>query len=508
MRLLDAAQFSGPETARRAREAIAQALVATRLKPGLVMDLQTAVTEIVNNALEHAEPPAGVIGVTIELAGEWLEVVIEDDGAPFHDFARHAARPPLNPLELRLEDGGLGLFLVRRLFPDCHYVPGHPNRFRLRRNLAVRRPRILLIEDETSLRRLYEGMLLRDFDVVACATGREAIDRFGQTSPDIVLSDINLPDMDGIDLLAVLDADPARAPVPLVIISGDAAPETRRKAIDLGIDGFLSKPVTPVELMETMRRVLARSKRERARLIQHYSGRLSQSIAPRLTGSMGALRAAIRHHPAGTGGGDFVLRLGGGGSETILFGDVMGHGIGAKILCHALAGYLSGFARSLEPDIGPAGLLARLSDAIADDLLLDGAVVTAVALAFDSAGVITLANAGHPQPLLITGGETVGVGVVGPLPGLMSVPRYVETIVALEPGQRLVIYTDGILPAADSVGTAERLPACLAGALSNGLGLSLDAAADAFAATIEVATLGQPPDDWCCLLLERAPAAA
>ncbi len=509
MRLLKQAEPLGPDAARRLRGAAAYALAATRLQPGLVQDVLTAMSEIVNNTVEHANPGPGEVRLSIDLTGEWLDISVEDDAAPFQNYLRFFENPPLNPLDLRMEDGGLGLFMIRRLFPDCEYLPGPPNRFRLRRNLAVRRPRILLIEDDTSLRRLYEGILLREFDVVPCATGAEAMARFESTRPDVVLTDIHLPDMDGIDLLALIDAESRKAPVPLVIVSGDGADETRQKAIDLGIDGFLSKPVTPTILIETMRRVLARSKREQARLIQHYSGRISRSIAPRLPEKIGSLRTALRFGVAGAGGGDFALRLTGSTRDVVLIGDVMGHGVGAKILCHALAGYMAGLARSLDPDTGPGELLRRLSDAVADDALLDGAVVTAVALAFDPDGVIYMANAGHPQPLILGAAGARSVGGVGPLPGLMTTPIYAEAMFRLEAGERLFVYTDGLLTDAGSVGDLANFPQSLERELIEGLELPLDVAADRLATVIRREIVGQAPDDWCSVLFENdAPAAA
>jgi len=502
MRLLDHSEPAGADSARLIRAAVSQALVVTRLQPGVVLDLMTVVSEIVNNTVEHAKLSTGDIRVVIEVSGEWLELTVEDHATPFEGAQRYFNAPPLNPLDLRLEDGGLGLFMVRRLFPDSDYQPGPPNRFRLRRNLAVRRSRILLVEDDTSLRRLYEGILLREFDVVPCATGAEAMARFESTRPDVVLTDIHLPDMDGIDLLALIDAESRKAPVPLVIVSGDGADATRQKAIDLGIDGFLSKPVTPIILIETMRRVLARAKREQARLIQHYSGRISHSIAPRLPEVIGPLRTALRYGTAGAGGGDFVLRLTGTTREVVLIGDVMGHGVGAKILCHALAGYMAGLARSLDPDTGPAEFMRRLSDAVADDALLDGAVVTAVAIGVDPTGAIYIANGGHPQPLIIGPNGVRSICPAGPLPGLIASPIYQETMTRLEPGERLLVYTDGVLSDAGSVGDLANFPTRLEAELLSGLSLPIELSADRLVSAICQGSVGQTPDDWCCVLFE------
>jgi CheY-like chemotaxis protein/anti-sigma regulatory factor (Ser/Thr protein kinase) len=508
IRLLDHSESIGVEAARQLRAAAGAALSTTRLQPGLILDLLTAVSEIVNNIVEHANSSASEIRLLMDLSGEWLDLVVEDDAEPFKDSARFFASAPLNPLDLRLEDGGLGLFMIRRLFPDCEYIPGSPNRFRLRRNLAVRRPRILLIEDDTSLRRLYEGILLRDFDVVPCATGAEAMARFESTRPDLVLTDIHLPDMDGIDLLTLIDSESRKAPVPLVIVSGDGADVTRQKAIDLGVDGFLSKPVTPTILIETMRRVLARAKREQARLIQHYTGVISSSIAPRLPEAVGSMRTALRYATAGVGGGDFALRLAGTTRETVIIGDVMGHGHGAKILCHALAGYMAGLARSLDPDTGPGELLRRLSDAVADDALLDGAVVTVIAIAIDPNGAVYLANAGHPVPLLVSNAGVRSIGQVGPLPGLMACPIYHESMIRLEEGERLLIYTDGVLSDADSVGDLEHFPSALRTTLVDGLALPIHQSADLLVQAIQRKSAGQTPDDWCCVLFESLPTAS
>ena len=139
---------------------------------------------------------------------------------------------------------------------------------------------------------------------------------------------------------------------------------------------------------------------------------------------------------------------------------------------------------------------------MADDALLEGAVVTAVAIAIDPNGAIYIANGGHPQPLIVGPNGVRGVCSPGPLPGLIASPIYQEVLERLEPGERLFVYTDGILSDAGSVGDLTHFPTRLEAELKEGLALPIEAAADRLMAAVREVSVGQTPDDWCCVLLE------
>ncbi len=95
-----------------------------------------------------------------------------------------------------------------------------------------------------------------DVVCVEAGDGAEAIKKFATGHFDIVLTDINMPVLDGLKLTAHLRADPANAQLPIVIITTEAADEDRERAMKLGASAYLIKPVKAQEVLETVKRLL------------------------------------------------------------------------------------------------------------------------------------------------------------------------------------------------------------------------------------------------------------
>lgn len=487
--------------ARAIRAALVEAAQRLNLPTGPVQDLITAASEIVNNIIEHSrDPSAAMISVHLSLLVETLCLTIEDDGGAFRAFESAAKRPALNPFEQAIEEGGYGLFLIRRLFPDHRYEAGPPNRFSLARNLARRRPRLLLIEDETTLRRLYETMLLPLYDVVGCTTAAEALALAGLTKPDLILSDINLPDQMGLDMLTEITRDPNSPPVPIIVFSGARTPEIEARANRLGIDDFLEKPVTRTTLLKTVERALGRAGRDRAQMLGHMQSRLTRSIAPEVPERLGDFRCAVASRPISVGGGDMIVRLPSGSTHRLLLGDVMGHGLEAKLMAHVLAGYVRGLVQGLgEQDFSSNDLLAHLSRAIAEDRLLQDCLMTGMIIAPVGPNRLQITNAGHPEPVIL-GPINRGVATTpGPVIGLIRDPDYPTVDVSLADGERLLIVTDGIFQHNQSIGRPEDVLAAVEPVLAEIAQLSLSAAVARLTQFMDGQELS---DDWTILLIE------
>ncbi len=478
------------------RDGLADALAGTRLPQHRRWELVTAAAELLNNAVEHGAPSPRRVGVRLAVEGGTIVLDVTDDGGPFD---RSAARPSVGmSLEVDLSEGGRGLHIVQSLFPNHSYAAGPPNRFRLRDSLRAQRRRILLVEDDRALLCLLQTYLATRYTLDACLTAHEAHGAFRRQRPDLILSDVHLPDGTGIELVRTLAAGSDHRPVPVVFLTAGTDDQTRDRAIGLGIDDFLVKPVSRERLLDTVQRVLVRADKEQARMVRHMTGCLSGALAPGLPDRIGAFACAVASRPAEPGGGDLVFRLP-GATDAVVVADVMGHGTGAKVLAHAYAAYFQGLARSLSGDGGPAALLERLTAAIAGDATLDGLVATAAVLDLGADGTIRLASAGHPPALLQGPNGIAAVDVGGPLIGLLTAASYDETEVRLEQGQRLVVYTDGLLkPGAAGTGLQD-VPDVLLDALAATAGRPPAEAARAI-----LHTAGPMSDDATLVLIERA----
>ena len=113
---------------------------------------------------------------------------------------------------------------------------------------------ILLIEDDPNITDFMEVVLDQErYQLTIARTGMEALTAFQTTSIDLVLLDLGLPDIDGIDLLKILRK---RLHLPIIIISARSNEEEKVKALDLGADDYVTKPFGTNELLARIRRAL------------------------------------------------------------------------------------------------------------------------------------------------------------------------------------------------------------------------------------------------------------
>jgi CheY-like chemotaxis protein len=117
-------------------------------------------------------------------------------------------------------------------------------------------PQVLLIDDDRSTLEGFAGVLrCGGFDVATADTGREGLSRVRRHQPDLVLADLQLPDLSGIDVLRELRA--GRICVPLVIVTGFGSTQSAVEAIRAGACDFVEKPLVGDDLLRVVERALA-----------------------------------------------------------------------------------------------------------------------------------------------------------------------------------------------------------------------------------------------------------
>lgn len=125
---------------------------------------------------------------------------------------------------------------------------------------------ILIIEDEVAIQNLIEvNLQAAGFRTQVAGTGRRGLDLSRHEVPAIVLLDLNLPDISGIDVCRSLKSDAATADVPVIMVTARTDEVDRVVGFELGADDYVPKPFSPRELVLRVRAVLKRSRRARAR---------------------------------------------------------------------------------------------------------------------------------------------------------------------------------------------------------------------------------------------------
>jgi CheY-like chemotaxis protein len=118
---------------------------------------------------------------------------------------------------------------------------------------------ILVVEDNDKNRKLVRDVLtVRGYRLLEAVTGEDGVRLAREHRPDLVLMDIQLPGIDGIEALRQLRADPALAGTPVLAVTASAMTHDRQKILAAGFDGYQSKPISVRPFLEAVREVLER----------------------------------------------------------------------------------------------------------------------------------------------------------------------------------------------------------------------------------------------------------
>lgn len=123
------------------------------------------------------------------------------------------------------------------------------------------RPRVVVVEDEPEMLDIIQVNLEQaGYDVVPARDGVEAYEALELTAPAAVTVDLSLPKMSGFRLVRLLRRDPKLRWVPLIVVTGHAFEEVE-DLMDVGVDGFMTKPFNPKELVSRLEYVLSKGRR-------------------------------------------------------------------------------------------------------------------------------------------------------------------------------------------------------------------------------------------------------
>jgi len=116
--------------------------------------------------------------------------------------------------------------------------------------------KVLIIDDSSTMRKIVTRSLRQaglDFDtILEAGDGQEALQMLAKESVDIILSDINMPNMDGIEFLRQKSANAAIKSIPVVMITTEAGADILAEAKSLGAKGSIKKPFTPEQVSEVL----------------------------------------------------------------------------------------------------------------------------------------------------------------------------------------------------------------------------------------------------------------
>ena len=122
----------------------------------------------------------------------------------------------------------------------------------------VAKSRIMVVDDSLTMRKVLGRLLERaGYEVLVAKDGMDALQLLQETTPDVILTDIEMPRMDGFGLARNIRDDARTAKTPLIMISSRTADKHRNLAKEIGVDAFFGKPVQDDELLSKVKELLA-----------------------------------------------------------------------------------------------------------------------------------------------------------------------------------------------------------------------------------------------------------
>ncbi len=121
-------------------------------------------------------------------------------------------------------------------------------------------PKVLLVEDDESLRILYSRSLrLKKFDVETAADGADALVKVGIYMPDVIVLDIMMPELNGIEVLKILKNDPEFKKIPILMLTTASDINTIKECLEKGATGYIMKGGSPDDIAKKINNIIGPS---------------------------------------------------------------------------------------------------------------------------------------------------------------------------------------------------------------------------------------------------------
>ncbi|CUH64949.1 Phosphate regulon transcriptional regulatory protein PhoB [Thalassovita gelatinovora] len=348
--------------------------------------------------------------------------------------------------------------------------------------------RVLIVDDSKLQRRILTASLQRwGYQTVEAESAEEALEKCSEEMPDMVLSDWMMPGMDGLDFCQAFRKLPRQSYGYFILLTSKSEKEAVAKGLDCGADDFLTKPVNASELRARLNagdRVLQmeRELTEKNALISQTlkklqclyddierdlieAKKLQQSLMREKTRDFGTATVSLLLRSSSHVGGDLVGFFPINDAKMGVYAiDVSGHGISSALLTARLAGHLSSTVPeqnvALTKDengnfvpLPPTEVITKLNRMVLTEMETEHYFTMLLAELDLETGKVSLAQAGHPYPIVLRAdGRCSEIGVGGMPVGLLEDARFEQCELTLNPGDRLIIQSDGITECTDSKG--------------------------------------------------------
>ena len=322
-------------------------------------------------------------------------------------------------------------------------------------------PLILIVDDDLSGIDILQARLsVQQYDFMSATDGEMALAMVAEHRPDLILLDVIMPKIDGIEVCRRVKSNPDLPFIPIIMVTAKTDSRDIVAGLDAGADEYLTKPYNHSALVARVKSML-RIKSLHDQVLEQTAqierqlktATIIQSLfwpkIPALTGGGHVWAVSV---PAGYVGGDLydVIPLS-DGSLVAYVADISGKGVPAALLMAALSTTIRSEIQ-IETEIDR--LLEAVNDSIYRLMANESYFATAVLIRYwPSSGKLQYALAGHFQPMWIVDGDISDLPLSGGVPlGIQKGAQFQKGEIVLGNGQSVLLFTDGLVEAENDTG--------------------------------------------------------
>jgi sigma-B regulation protein RsbU (phosphoserine phosphatase) len=337
--------------------------------------------------------------------------------------------------------------------------------------------KVLLVDDDLKLSKLFEYNLSKaGFEVKVAHNGLDALSVISKYTPDIIVCDIMMPEMDGYQFRRELLEHPVYKEIPFVFLTAKGEESDILDGYDLEIEDYIIKTSGPRVVVAKVGAILKTLDKERKKMVSEINKAADSfraKVVPDEFPVFEGFDIKHWHQPyKGIPGGDFIdyFQLD-QDNLVIVLGDVMGKKWGAWYFAFAYAGYVRSAIRVVlqsANEFSPCTLLQRINESVYQDAKVSEVFATLSIVIVDKKNKIAKYSGAGDLPVVYKNSQLGNVeqkSSKGMLLGFMAEGGYSDVAIPLNPGDYLVLHSDGIIESRDLNGEqfgSERLKKTLA----------------------------------------------
>ncbi len=314
---------------------------------------------------------------------------------------------------------------------------------------------ILIVDDNPDMRNFLSYLLKKHYIVHLAENGKDGLEAADRISPDLIITDVMMPVMDGHELTRLLKSDSRHRHIPVIMLTAKAEMTHKLEGFEHGADDFLTKPFNSKELLARIRTLIKTREYEKEISLRNaeieqemeVARQLQQRLLPEQINELPGYNYHALYIPMDKVGGDFYDYTLRDQFIDLFIADVSGHGLPGAFL--AMMTKMS--LESVTERKSTSSILSQINDVICRSTVNSNHVTAFLGRIDTKTNIIKFSNAGHLPPIVfrMSSGEFFELNAKGMPLGWFREYKIEEKEFQLLSGDRLILFTDGITECID-----------------------------------------------------------